>query len=492
MKTFYFVLLSLGLLTFVSCKKDKDNNNDDKKKQVLVIENGAVSTAPDGTVKYNAALIDEDGKKTAASGVTWSSSATGVATISGTGEVTIASVGVSTIKASVTIDGTTLTAEAPLNIQVPSVFAVAPSAILVDTEFPDIQMEAIYLGTGSTTYSYQSSNTNIATVSNTGVVNFVGAGSCKITVTANGLDGSPAVVVPVVVLGVPAIKLPVARVILEPSSRAILKSETTQYTAKAYNLDNQEVSATFTWSVADESIATVDASGNITPVALGTTTVRATADGITGEAELVVVAERILLVDPYYASVAAGRTKQFTATEYQVVRNANNELALGTGSAATGLTWSIPTFGFSMFDVGTVDNNGLVSVKSSAIPGLFAPVIASKTNDPDVEPGVATLNVAVASSCNCGTQAATAASINLTSANAVTIGSGVSSQIQATVVDAAGNPVSGATLTYCSDNIQVADVDFNGEITATSLTGGTATVTVCHGNLSKTITVTVQ
>ena len=491
MKTYIsFLLFTLTLLFLNSCKPD-DVSTDSS--QLLVIENGAMSAEPGQNITYSAALIDASGNKTTATNVTWSSGNSSVASIGSNGQVTISEVGVTTIKASVNVGGVTLTAEAPLNIQVPGLFAVAPSAILVDTDFPDIQLEAVYLGTGSTTYSYQSSDANVATVSNTGMVNFVGVGSCQLTVTANGLTGTPVVTVPVVVLGPISVPLPVSRIVLSPNSNTILKTETTQYSAKAYNIDNQEVSTNFSWSVVDPNIASVDASGNITPLKVGTTTIRATAEGITGSAELVVAPNKVIIVDPYYATVPAGQTKQFTAKQYDVVRNSNGELALGAMTTPSNLTWEIPTYGFSIFDIATIDNNGLATVKSNATLGLITYVIASHPSDPDIEPGVGVLSVAVSSgNCNCGAQDIAAASLNLTSPNNVTLSIGQTAQIQAEVLDNSGNPISNAALVYCSDNVQVADVDFNGEISATSFNAGTATITVCHGNLSETITVNVQ
>lgn len=491
MKTFYYFLLPLLLLSIVSCKKDKKSDSDSEK--VLAIENGAMTVKPDGgNVTYKAVLIDKEGTRTEATGVTWSSSEQGTATISASGLVSVVQPGVTTIKASVTIDGVTLTAEAPLNIQVQGVFVVAPSAILVDTEFPDIQLEPVYLGTGSTTYSYQSNNTSVATVSSSGLVNFIAAGSCQITVTASGLDGSPSVIVPVVVLGAPTITLPISRIVVAPASHAILKSETAQFSAKAYKSDNQEVSTTFTWSVTDPNIASIDASGNVTPLKIGSTTIRAMAEGVVGEAELMVVSDKVIIVDPYYTTAAAGATKQFTAKQYQVVRDGGGELALGAMSTPNNLTWEIPTYGFSMFDIATIDNNGLATVKSSATPGLLTYVLAYNPNDLEIEPGVGVLSVAVSSSCDCGTADPAAANIVLSSASTVNLSFGQTAQIQAQVVDAAGDPVSGATLEYCSSDVQVANVDFNGEISAAAFSSNTATITVCHGSLSQTITVNVQ
>lgn len=490
MKTYIsFIFFTFSLLFFTSCDPGEIDKNSN---QLLVIENGAMSVEPGQSITYTASLIDVSGNKTSASNVTWSSDNSAVATISTSGQITIGEVGISTIKASVEIGGVTLTAEVPLSIQVPGLFAVAPAAILVDTEFPDLGLEAIYLGTDATTYSYQSSDPSVASVSSAGLVSFVGAGTCQITVTANGLTGTPSIVVPVVVLGAVSIPLPISRIVLNPNSNNILKTETAQYVAKAYNPDNQEVNTTFSWSVVDPTIASVDASGNITPLKIGTTTIRASSEGITGSAELVVSPNKVIIVDPYYTTVPAGQTKQFTAKQYDVVR-VNGELALGAMTTPTNLSWDIPTYGFSIFDIATVDNNGLVTVKSNATIGLITYVMASDPSDPDISPGVGVLSVAVSTgNCNCGTQDAAAASLNLISSDNVTLSLGQTAQIQAEVLDASGNPISSVALVYCSDNVQVADVDFNGAISATSFTNNTATITVCHGNLSKTITVNVQ
>lgn len=487
MKTYFLLLISLAIITFNSCKKEPTDPKDNTE-QVLSIENGAVTTKPDGSVSYNAVLIDKNGNRSPASGVTWTSSNTNVATIGTNGQVSIAAVGISTIKASVTINDQTITAEAPLNIKVAGVFVVAPSAILVDTDFPNIPLEPVYLGTGSTTYSYKSSDNSIATVSSSGDVDFVAAGSCEITVTADGLDGKPSVVVPVVVLPVPKIKLPIVRIKVAPATHTILKTETAQFSAKAYDLDGNETNTTFAWSVDDEAIASIDASGNITAKKIGTTKVRAMAEGVIGEAELYIAPDKVILVDPYYTSISAGKSKQLSAKQYQVVRN-NGELVLGTASTPNNLKWEIPTYGFSIFDIATVDNSGNVTVKSNASPGLMTFAMASDPNDAEIQPGVGSISVALASNCNCGTANVDADNIKINSATTVNLSIGQTAQIQAEVVDAQGNAISGATITYCSDNVQVADVSTSGEISVTAFGNNSTTLTLCHGSLSKTITV---
>lgn len=490
MKIFSNVLFLLLLVVgFAACDKTGDDNDTN---QILVIENGAINAQPNANITYTAALIDDKGTRTAATDVTWTSSDNSIVTIGSNGQATIASVGTATIKASVKVGNSTLTTEAPLQIQGVSAFSVAPSAILVDTEFPDIQLNAVYLGTGSTTYNYTSSNTSVATVSSTGNVSFVGVGNCQITVEAPGIGAT--YIVPVAVLGVPQIKLPIARIVVSPDAKDMLKNETATYTAKAYDLDNQEVSATIQWSVEDNSIATIDASGTVTAKAVGTTKIRAMADGIIGTAEANVYPDKVLVVTPFTAAIPAGGTRAFSVSKYDVIRQ-NGELVLGAGVATNNVNWSIPTYGFSLFDIATVDANGLVTMKSNAQIGLLTVLLAEDKNDASIN-GAASVSVAIGSGggsgCACGTAVANATGVNLTSSNAVTVSFGQNAQIQANVVDAQGNTISAANLVYCSDNVQVADVDSNGEISGTAFSGGTAVITVCHGTFSETINVTVQ
>lgn len=493
MKSFiqYCLLLLVGMAGFAACKKDENNNNSSNQ-YALRISNGAQSVNPDESITYQAVLIDKTGAISTPSNVSWSSSNTNVATISGNGQVTIASVGTTTIRASVSINGSTLTAEAPLSVRAQGVFMVAPWAILVDTEFPDIQLEPVYLGTGSTAYTYTSSNTSIATVSASGVVNFVAAGSCEITVTATGLDGQPSVIVPVVVLGVPTVELPVARITLSPASHNIFKTETAQFNARAYKADGSEVTTTMTWSVEDPAIASVSQSGVVTGLAVGETKVRVEAQGIVAEAAVYVAPTKTLVITPYYTTIAPSGTRQFSAQLYNVSRNSNGDFVLTAGVTPSNLHWEIPTYGFSMFDIATVNQQGLVTMKSDAMPSMMTVLLVSDPNNTDTEAGAASIGVAVGSGCNCGTRDAAAASLRLSSASSVTLSMGQTHQIQADVLDANGNVLSNAAIEYCSSDIQVADVDATGEISATAFLPNTATITVCHGNLSRTVTVNVQ
>jgi hypothetical protein len=75
-----------------------------------------------------------------------------------------------------------------------------------------------------------------------------------------------------------------------PNSAEVQAGATQLYAARALDgSGNQILGVSFTWSSADESIATVDANGTATGVVLGVTEVRASASGRTGSGRISVV-----------------------------------------------------------------------------------------------------------------------------------------------------------------------------------------------------------
>ena len=164
-----FTLLCLLLTGLWACKKEESTNNPNGNPgggntptQVLVIENGARTLQPDQSLTYSAVLVSSSGV-TPATGVTWSSSSTGVAEINSSGVLVVKGTGHTTITASVSSGGVTYTASVPLGIRLPGVFAVAPSAVVI-TPNNQIQLETVFFGQGNTNYTYTSSNTNVVEV----------------------------------------------------------------------------------------------------------------------------------------------------------------------------------------------------------------------------------------------------------------------------------------------------------------------------------------
>ena len=378
------ILFAASLIMSTSCKKDEvddntDTNTPETKSYVVVIDNGAQNIEPNESVTYTAILVDNSGNITTPSGVTWTTSSSSIATISSGGIITTAGTGNISVTASVSVDGKTISASVPLGIYSPTVFLVAPSAIIYEVG-GSIQLETVFFTTGTApTYSYTSSSSSIASVSSTGLVTFNAIGECYISVTASTVPDQP-FIVPVLVIGEPEVILPVTRVELDKASADLFKNETLQLHAKAYNPNGEVTGKTFTWTSSDPSVATVDASGNISPIKTGQTYVKASCNGVFAQAEILVNPDTVVLVTPFYVDLQPGETQQFTATAYKNERG----VTLNTAQQyAINFSWEIPTYGagFEMFDIGTVDGNGMLTVKPSAMVGMSSFVVAYDPNN---------------------------------------------------------------------------------------------------------------
>ncbi|MBN2683242.1 MAG: Ig-like domain-containing protein [Bacteroidales bacterium] len=379
----YTLILSfVGMTVMSGCKKkddDDDDNNNTSKKYALVIDNGAQTINPDQSVTYSAKLVDVDGNITTPSGVTWTTSNSEICTISSSGGVSVVATGEVTVTASVTVDGFTYTASVPLGIYSPTLFTVVPGAIIFEAGY-SLQLEVVHFTTETgITYSYTSSNASVASVNSSGLVTFNATGSCTISVTASNLPDNP-FVVPVLVVGEPDVVLPVTRVEVNPPSGDIFKNETLQLTAKAYNPDGEVAGSTFTWTSSNPEIATVDATGKVSPVRTGETYIKATCQGVFAQAEILVNPDTIVLVTPFWKDMQPGQTFQFTATAYK------NERSIPLSGATVypvTFQWMMLDYGpgFEMFNIGTCDQNGNVTLKNDAMTGMVSMVMAWDVNN---------------------------------------------------------------------------------------------------------------
>ena len=478
--TIFFISLTM---LFTACKeKNEDTDtNTESSQYVLVIENGAQSISPDGTMNYTAYLIDTDGNITEPNSVEWSVNDTKIASITTAGVITAVGTGSISVTATVTIGDKTYTASVPLGIYAPpTIFAVAPSAV-IGMKGDVHQLNTVFLSIGSEpSYTFSTSNTGVATVDNSGKLTLTGTGLCSITVTASTMQNAP-FIIPVSVIEMPEIILPIARVELTPASAEKFKGETAQFSAKAYNTANEEISSTFEWTTTDNNIATVDANGLVTTKAIGKTTVFALTKGIFGQAEIIVRPDTIVVVEPFWADIAAGKTQQFTAKAY----NART----GTQYAdVVDFTWTIPTYGFAMFDVATVDANGLVSVKNNAVAGMMTFILANVTGKEETMGGAGLMvAVTIADDCDCGEGDPQIVSITVPESS-VNLSFGGMSNVNAIALDILGSEVVGAELVYCSDNLMICSVDFDGNLIA--LAAGNATIKICSGTVNTTVNVT--
>jgi trimeric autotransporter adhesin len=287
------------------------------------------------------------------------------------------------------------------------------------------------------TFTWASSNTQVASVSPTGLVTLVGVGTANITVAAGGLTASVPATATAAAVQVAAVKITPSTLTLNPGNTLQLAAVTTD--ASGNTLTGQPV----TWSSSNTSAATVSTSGVVSAVAVGSTVITATSGGKSGIANVTVVAQSTasvasVTITPATATVATGGTAQFTAT---LKDSAGNVLGGRT------VTW-------------TSSNSGVASVSAAGL----ATGVAS---------GTATISASTGGQQ--GTAQITVNPVPVTSV-VVTPGSADLSahqtlQLTATPEDASGNPIGGQTITWSSSDPYTASVSSTGLVTVVK-TGG--------------------
>ncbi len=304
----------------------------------------------------------------------------------------------------------------------------------------------------ATGVSWSSSNSNVATVDENGLVTAVGAGDASIIATATNESGASGSCTYTVVDQV----VKVSSITVSGAPASVKVGDTFTLTAVVTPDDAKD--KTVSWSTSDANKATVDASkGVVTVKATGDVTITATAQdgsGVTGSctfnAAAATVAVQSVAVSPATVSLEPGKTASVGA-----VINPSN-------ATNTAVTWSSSNTG-----IATVDGSGkitAVAVGKATITATTAD--GGKTSTCEV---TVTQNVALA----------------LKEATASVAVSG-KYQIVPTVTGTTNTAV-----TYATSNDKVATVDASGVVTGVA--AGEATITVTSAaDTTKTATVKVS
>jgi uncharacterized protein YjdB len=207
---------------------------------------------------------------------TWQSSNPAVATVSGAGLVTAASLGSAVITAtSQSVAGTLLVSVVANTVR--SILVVGPNTLAIG------QTSALSAAASTTTSGIQvvtggvawlSSKPDVASVSSDGVLTATAPGTTTISATYAGVTGS---------LTVTVVNL-VATSIAFFGPTTVTSGTPTQLMATAMFADGtaQIITNVATWQSSNAGAATVSSSGLVTWVAIGTTTITASYLGITG------------------------------------------------------------------------------------------------------------------------------------------------------------------------------------------------------------------
>jgi len=261
--------------------------------------------------QYTATAIYSDGStQDLVSGVTWSSSATGVATINSSGLATTVGAGSATITAKVgSFTDTTVLTVVAANLVSISV-TPTPVSIAIGT---DQQFSAIgSFNDGSTqlltTVTWSSSSSSVATVNSAGLATAVGTGTATITATSGSVSGTAALTVT---------GATVTSIAVTPANSNMPVGTTKQFTATATFSDSstEDVTAVVLWGSSKPGVASINNQGLSTSVATGSTTISAVLGSVTGTTSLTVTTVKLvgIAILPSNPRIEAHTLLKFTA-----------------------------------------------------------------------------------------------------------------------------------------------------------------------------------
>jgi len=272
--------------------------------------------------------------------VVWSSSNPAVATVSVTGLVRGIGGGSAVISAATNDGGLTATANVTVNVIPVTGVTVAPATANVNIGMTQQLTATVAPATASNrNVTWSTSDSSVATVSDTGLVTGGRAGTATITVRTD--DGGRTATSAITVTFVP-----VTGVTLAPANAAITAGGMLQLNASIApaNASNRNL----IWSSSNNSVAIVSETGNVFGVGAGTATITVrTVDGArTAASEVSVTAVSVTSVTltPATAALTAGTAQQLTAT------------VAPSNASDRSVTWSS-----SNTAVATISNTGLVT-----------------------------------------------------------------------------------------------------------------------------------
>jgi len=413
----------------------------------------SIVTIPVGqTTQLTATAFDTRGNPVSGVLVTWSSSNTAAAIVSGSGLVT----GVAAGSATITAAGAGQSATSAITVTAAPVASVTVAPASADVAVGQtVQLTATPKDASGNTLTgrvitWTTGNSAVATVSSSGLVTGQSAGSATITATSETINGTATVGVTLV---------PVATVSVSPAPASVAVGQTVQLSATTRDPNGNVLTGrVVTWSSNNTAAATVNTNGLVTGVGVGSATITATSETKSGTASVTVTQVPVasVTVSPAAPSVNVGQTVQLTAT----TRDANNNVLTGRV-----VTWNSSNTAFA-----TVNTNGVVTGVAAGSATITA---MSETKSGTTSVTVTQVPVA---------------SVSVTPATA-SVAAGQTVQLTATTRDANGNVLTGRVFTWSSSNTAVATV--NGSGLVTGVAAGSATITATSETKNGTASVTV-
>ena len=323
MKNILFVAVTS--LSLMACTDDVITTPAFESKVTTIVVTPAASQMDMGrTVTLTAVVKDQRDSVMTGKTVTWMSNNTPVATVvtavatAGTTTATVTGVTKGTANIVASVEGKSTTV--PVFVVDPTVATVTVTATVPTTFFVGETLQATSTARDASNNaltsfvtSWTSSAPTVASVSTSGLITALSAGTTTITAASGGKTGT---------LNITVSLVPVARVVLTlPKAAQVGRS-----TSVAADLRNSSgtalssTSRTFGWHSSNESIATISATGVITGLTYGTTIVTCVVENKVGTLVVNVTETGInyIVVSPDSSDLKVGATRQYTAVAFDV------------------------------------------------------------------------------------------------------------------------------------------------------------------------------
>ncbi|MGH9917632.1 MAG: Ig-like domain-containing protein, partial [Nitrososphaerales archaeon] len=308
--------------------------------------------------------------------VTWSSSATGVATIASGGLASAVAPGSTTITAT---DGT-VSGSAALTVETPP-YVPPPTlqSIVVTPPDPTIYVGATqpftataYYSDGSsanvtTTATWTSSDNTVATIASGGVATGAAVGVSTITATLSGLSGSATLTVETRPPPPTLVSITVT-----PANPTIYVAQNQPFTATGYYSDgsSQNLTGSVTWTSSATSIATISSVGVANGLLAGSTTITAAAGSVSGSTTLTVESRP---PPPVLLSISV--TPPNPTIDLSSSGVSTSQLFTATGHYSDGSTQnltSVVSWSSSNTSVATIGSGGLATSAAIGVTTIVA------------------------------------------------------------------------------------------------------------------------
>ena len=381
------------------------------------------------TQQFAATVRDAKGNAIAGKTISWTSLTPAVASVSDSGVVTALANGSSTIRAAV--DGVTGSASLTVD-QTAATVEVSPSTATItavtDTRaFTVTPKDSRGNSITGKTATWSVSDAAIASIGATGVATAAANGTTTVRATVDGVTGAASLTV----------AQAAATVEVTPATKTLVSlNDTQQFTATVKDAKGVAISGkTIAWSSEAASVATIGSTGLATSLINGTSTIRATVEGVSGTGVLTVAqAVSSVEVTPAAKTLSAlNTTQQFSAT----VKDARGNAIAGKTISWASLTPAVASISES--GIATTVANGSTTIRAT-VDGIAGTAVLTVTQ--------------------------TAATVELSPDNVTIVAITETAAFTATVKDSQGNVIAGRTLTWTSDDVAVATVSAAGVATA--------------------------